>query len=170
MHGARYLAHVPQACRPETACTKTDCCFPRRPSHKPSRVSTLVRLRQGEDSGVSLFSRGGPALADRAALTRSAKTAVVKFVQGVWFVRRPPSNAAASPRNVRALRNRPDPTVRRSDSSRLLWFSRRRGPGDRKGDIAIRPSAHRSALSDPPKSEREEGREARSARLLLCRR
>ncbi len=42
-------------------------------------------------------------------------------------------------------RVRPDPTVRRPDSSRLLWFSRRRGPSDCKGDAAIVPGVVRPA-------------------------
>ena len=63
-----------------------------RTNHRRSRL--LVRLRQGDDSGVSLFSRRGPAMAACGALMRSAKTALIKFVQAVWFVRQPQAKAA----------------------------------------------------------------------------
>jgi hypothetical protein len=49
----------------------------------------LVRLPQGHDFGESHFGRGEPRPAGWVALTRSAEMAVVKFVQGVWFVRQP---------------------------------------------------------------------------------
>jgi hypothetical protein len=62
-------------------------------SDKPTWSATFVRLAQHHDSGVNHFGRGGPALAAWAVFTRSAKTAIVRFVQPVWFVRQPPSYA-----------------------------------------------------------------------------
>ena len=49
----------------------------------------FVGLPQGDGFGLNHLVREGPARAAWAALTRSAKTAIVKFVQAVWFVRQP---------------------------------------------------------------------------------
>src|ERR1039458_9693243 len=53
------------------------------------RGRLFVGLPQGDGFGVNHLAREGPARAAWAALTRSAKTAIVKFVQAVWFVRQP---------------------------------------------------------------------------------
>jgi hypothetical protein len=63
----------------------------------------LVRLPQGHDFGESHFGRGEPRPAGWVALTRSAEMAVVKFVQGVWFVRQPPSGASVGSRSERTF-------------------------------------------------------------------
>ncbi len=60
------------------------------------RGRLFVGLPQGDGFGVNHLGREGPARADWAALTRSAKAAIVKFVQAVWFVRQPRRKAIAA--------------------------------------------------------------------------
>jgi hypothetical protein len=109
-------------------------CTPSRPpsfrgwlSDKPRGRRLSVRLAQRHDSGVNHFGRGGTALTAWAAFTRSAKTAIVRFAQPVWFVRRPRRKACAGVvvsglflsagddrlPNPAAIRRRSRPTVAR---------------------------------------------------------
>src|ERR1019366_2145463 len=59
------------------------------------RGRLFVGLPQGDGFGVNHLGREGPARADWAALTTSANSAIVRFVQAVWFVRQPPWKAEA---------------------------------------------------------------------------
>ena len=117
----------------------------------------LVRLPQGHDFGESHFGRGEPRPAGWVALTRSAEMAVVKFVQGVWFVRQPPSGAsvardpsALSLAGFGCLPVAADPSKRRCLGECWVRRLRTRGP-------------HRRALA----RERKGGKRPRHAQFRL---
>ena len=72
-------------------------CLAWRLSQNQRRGRLFVGLPQGDGFELNHLVREGPARAAWASLTRSAKTAIVKFVQAVWFVRQPPWKAIAAP-------------------------------------------------------------------------
>jgi hypothetical protein len=99
------------------------------------------------------LGREGPARAAWAALTRSAKSAVVRFVQQVWFVRQPLRRAAASPRVP--PRRQWGSEIRPGETAGIVPLQERRArpPGFRFG-----PSACSESASTPARVWRGAGR------------